>query len=55
MSMPTSEQWRSFGEVIIQWGFGFIVFGAITMLIGFVILECLDIRTVKKIAKILNN
>ena len=55
MSSPTQEQWRALGEVFIQWGFGFIVFGSITMLIGFAILACLDMRTIKKIAKILNN
>jgi uncharacterized membrane protein len=51
----TPEEWKQFGEVLITWGFGFIVFGAITMLIGFVILVCLDVKTVKKIAKIINN
>ena len=55
MSMPTLDELRAASEVFIQWGFGFIVFGSITMLIGFVILACLDIKTVKKIAKILNN
>lgn len=55
MSIPTLEQLRAAAEVFIQWGFGFIVFGAITMLIGFVILACLDVETVKKIAKVLNN
>lgn len=55
MSMPTPEQWRALGEVLITWGFWVIVYGIITMLIGFVILVCLDITTIKKIAKILNN
>ena len=51
----TLEDWRKFGEVLFRWGFGAIVFGIITMIIGFVILACLDIGTVKKVAKILNN
>lgn len=48
-------EWKQFGDVLITWGLGFIVFGTITMLIGFVILVCLDMTTIKKIAKILNN
>ena len=55
MSMPTVDELRAAAEVFIQWGFGFIVFGVIAMLIGFVILACLDIKTIKKVSKILNN
>lgn len=38
MSMPTPEEWIKFGEVMITWGFWAIVYGAITMCIGLVII-----------------
>ena len=55
MSMPTLDELRAAAEVFIQWGFGFIAFGAITMLIGFLILVCLDIKIIKKVSQFLNN
>ena len=51
----TPEEWKQFGEVLVTWGFWAIVYGAITMLIGFVILVCLDIKTIKKVSQFLNN
>ena len=32
------EEWRALGEVITTWGFWFIVYGAITMILGLSIL-----------------
>jgi len=43
------------GIVFIQWGLGFIEYGAATLVIGFIILSCLDIKTIKTISKFINN
>jgi len=55
MKIPAPDEFQKLGEVFIQWGFGFIAFGFITMLIGFIILACLDIKTIKKVSQFLNN
>jgi len=34
----TPEEWKQFGEVLVTWGFWAIVYGAITMGIGFIII-----------------
>lgn len=44
-------EWKQFGEVLITWGFWAIVYGIVTMCIGFVILVCLDITVIKKVVK----
>lgn len=46
---------KNVAMIFIQWGLGFIIFGAITALIGIIILECLDIKTIRTISKFLNN
>ncbi|MDR3595071.1 hypothetical protein [Clostridium sp.] len=38
MRIPTPEQWKAFGEVMVTWGFGFIVYGIITICIGLIII-----------------
>lgn len=43
-----NELIRELATVLIQWGFGFIVFGGATVLIGFIILAYLDMSTIKK-------
>lgn len=52
MSMPTPEQWRALGEVLITWGFWAIVYGIITMCIGLIIIAIIAICN-KQIIKIL--
>jgi len=47
MSMPTPEQWRALGEVLIVWGFWAIVYGAIAMCIGFVIIAICNKQIIK--------
>lgn len=42
MSMPTPEQWIKFTEVLITWGFWAIVYGAITIIIGLIIILFLN-------------
>jgi len=44
---------REMANVIIQWGLGLIIFGLATIVIGFVILLCLDIKTVRAIGNFL--
>jgi hypothetical protein len=43
MSIPTLEQLRVAGEVLITWGFWIIVYGTITMLIGLMIVVIIAI------------
>ena len=38
MNIPTPEQWRALGEVLVIWGFWAIVYGAIAMSIGLIII-----------------
>lgn len=41
MSIPTADQWRAFGETIATWGFGIVIFGLVTMLIGVIVIGAL--------------
>ena len=49
------ELLRKFAMVLIQWGTGFIICGIVALVIGFIILSCLDIKTIKTISKFINN
>jgi len=49
------ELLRQVAQVLIQWGLGLIIFGAVTILIGFIIIACLDIKTIRSVRKFLNN
>ena len=44
---------REIVETIIQWGLGLMIFGLATIVIGFVILLGLDIKTVRAIGNFL--
>ena len=39
----TPEEWKQFGEVLITWGFWIIVYGAITIFIGLIIIVLVEI------------
>lgn len=41
--------------VLAQWVLGFMIYGSITVLIGFLILSRLDMRTIKRISNFINN
>ncbi|EES47831.1 hypothetical protein NE172_02200 [Clostridium botulinum] len=47
MNMPTIEELRTFGEVLITWGFWFIVYGAIAIIIGLTIVTMCNKQIVK--------
>jgi len=51
MSMPTLEELRAAGEVLVTWGFWVIVYGVITMCIGLVIIGAVAILNNKKVVK----
>ncbi|WP_271814138.1 hypothetical protein [Clostridium beijerinckii] len=43
MKIPTPDELRAVGEVLVTWGFWIIVYGAITMCIGLAIIVILKI------------
>ncbi|WP_164468666.1 hypothetical protein [Clostridium botulinum] len=47
MNMPTLSELRAFGEVLIIWGFWFVVYGAMAITIGFGILAICDKQIIK--------
>ncbi|WP_205455988.1 hypothetical protein [Clostridium botulinum] len=47
MNMPTIEELRAFGEVLIIWGFWFVVYGAIAIAIGCGILTICNKQIIK--------
>jgi hypothetical protein len=49
MGIPTLEQLILAAEVLVTWGFWIIVYGAITMLIGLVIIVVLNMIANNKI------
>lgn len=55
MLQLNTELIKQIAMVFIQWGFGFIVFGLATVLFGFIVLSCLDMKTVQKISNFLHN
>ncbi|MFW2491001.1 hypothetical protein ACN077_20900 [Clostridium chromiireducens] len=46
---------KQIAMVFIQWGFGFILCGLATVAIGLIILLCLDMKTISRISRFLNN
>jgi|GEM_PF-7097210 hypothetical protein len=48
------ELLRTFAIVLIQWGIGFIKCGIVVLIIGFIILSYLDVKTIKKISNFIN-
>jgi hypothetical protein len=49
------ELLRKLATVLIQWGTGFFLCGIVTLVIGFIILSYLDMKTIKTISKFINN
>lgn len=47
MRIPTLDELRSAAEVLVTWGFWIIVYGAIAMLIGFIIIAICNKQLVK--------
>lgn len=47
MSMPTLDELRTAGEVLITWGFWAIVYGVITMCIGLGIIVLCNKQIIK--------
>lgn len=43
MRIPTPDELKAAGEVLVTWGFWIIVYGAITMCIGLAIIVILEI------------
>jgi hypothetical protein len=51
VSIPTLEELQAAGEVLVTWGFWIIVYGAVTMLIGLIIIGIIAILNDKPATK----
>lgn len=49
MRIPSNEELKAVAEVLVTWGFQIIVCGAITMLIGFIIIALCNKEIIKNL------